>query len=666
MRKVKGPSAPQPTCSILLEQIVVTLFPQQEEVRADHFTHIDQASIPPITEEEVTNTLQRVYDDKAPGPDGVPNVAFKAAVRAKPQMFTDMYSACLREGVFPSRWKLQRLVLLLKPGKEPDQPSSYRPLCMLDTPGKVLERVICDRLQPYLESNNWLSDLQFGFRKARSTVDAIRTVTAIAEEACSGGRTRMKYCAVITLDVKNAFNSAQWPNILMALESYNVPDYLIRIISSYLSERTLQYDTDRGVKHYEIAGGVPQGSVLGPTLWNAMYDGVLKLELPDKATIVGYADDIALVVVDKRLDILEAKCNDAAARVQRWLNNAGLELAVQKTEAVLISARREKKQITLRIGEHEIRSQEAIRYLGVLIDTRLSYKQHLLSVSNKAEKVNGALARILPNIGGPQGEKRRLISTVIDSIILYAAPIWANAKHTHMQHVLRTQRRSALRVACAYSTVSDDAVCVIASKTPIDIRAKELSRLYNAQGVRPSPEQKAAEREQSIREWQLRWEASSKGRWTYALIPCIEKWVTRSHGEVDYHLTQILSGHGCFLQYLHRFKLADSPFCPACPNDPESAEHVVFVCNRFAEERRLLEEAIGHPATVNNFTNEMCSSPAKWNAVKSFARSVMMKLQNIEKERKRLQQQQQQQLDQQQQHQHEQQQQHQNHHQQVV
>ena len=82
--------------------------------------------------------------------------------------------------------------------------------------------------------------------------------------------------------------------------------------------------------------------------------------------------------------------------------------------------------------------------------------------------------------------------------------------------------------------------------------------------------------------WMLRWQRecsnSTKGSWTHRLIPEISGWVGRQHGEVNFHLTQILSGHGCFRQYLHRFGHAVSPLCPECVEEEETAEHVFFVC----------------------------------------------------------------------------------------
>ena len=225
--------------------------------------------------------------------------------------------------------------------------------------------------------------------------------------------------------------------------------------------------------------------------------------------------------------------------------------------------------------------------------------------------------------------------------MLYAAPIWAEAKNCHIKPIAQVRRRSTLRVACAYRTVSEDAANIIAGKLPIDIQAKEYKRLYSVQGVKPSPDDKQQERARSIREWQQRWERSLSGRWTYTLIPRVEEWLKRRYGEIDFFLTQILTNHGCFLEYLHRFKLADSPFCPTCPNEPENAEHVTFHCVRFSEHRQALEQTLGHRLTAAGLTSDMCESSNNWDAVKSYAAYVITQLQRTEKERRLLHQQQQ-------------------------
>ncbi|CAB0030690.1 unnamed protein product [Trichogramma brassicae] len=213
MSRLRGPRANSPSSPTLVRRIVAALFPRVPDEPALPPPLQAGAIVPAVTMEELRGACRRIKDHTAPGPDGVPNAAIKIAIATHPDIFLQVYTACLRTGVFPACWKRQRLVLLPKPGKPPEEPSSYKPLCMLDTAGKILERLICDRLEAITESPGGLSDHQYGFRKRRSTINAIENVIATAREAIAGkrwNRDTKKYCAVVTLDVKNAFNSARW------------------------------------------------------------------------------------------------------------------------------------------------------------------------------------------------------------------------------------------------------------------------------------------------------------------------------------------------------------------------------------------------------------------------------------------------------------------------
>lgn len=121
--------------------------------------------------------VRRLPAGKATGPDGLTNESILLFSRLRPQLFIKTFNACLARREFPLRWKTARLVLLHKgPGKPLDEPSSFRPLCMLDTAGKLLDRLVLIRLNQQLDdTGQWYED-QYGFRIGRSTLDAIERV----------------------------------------------------------------------------------------------------------------------------------------------------------------------------------------------------------------------------------------------------------------------------------------------------------------------------------------------------------------------------------------------------------------------------------------------------------------------------------------------------------
>lgn len=155
-------------------------------------------------------------------------------------------------------------------------------------------------------------------------------------------------------------------------------------------------------------------------------------------------------------------------------------------------------------------------------------------------------------------------------------------------------------------------------------------RIENAERSRAEAE----ERRKSLQDWQQLWDASPKGRWTHRLIPEVSRWVNRNHGEVNYHLTQLLSGHGCFRTYLYKYNYEISPECPACNNGAiEDAEHVFFACPRFAKYRRALENDLAMGISPENLVRVMLTSEAAWHATCNFATKVLKELRAEEQKR---------------------------------
>ena len=212
--------------------------------------------------------------------------------------------------------------------------------------------------------------------------------------------------------LQNTFNTANWEHICQALHR-RLPEYLMRIASSYLEDRTLIVEAEGGSIEVEITAGLAKGSVGGPTIWNIHYDGLLRLELPKDVTLVGYADDVAMVAVAATIEELEWKYNETLEMVSCWMKAHGLQLAQEKSEAVLVTKRRKFEHPKLELDGYTIQFQDSIWYLGIWIDKHWNFKDHIRRTLAKAGNVGTALQQLMPNVGGPKQGSRALLATVV-------------------------------------------------------------------------------------------------------------------------------------------------------------------------------------------------------------------------------------------------------------
>lgn len=604
-------------------EIIEELFPMDGE---GYERERKRYAVPPFTKEELQEAIERTKGGKAPGMDGVTPEGVKMMWRVAPKELLEMFNTLAREQNFPEQWKKAKVVLIPK-GKNKEgrqEAGAFRPVSLTSVLGKVFERMIVRRLEERMRECGPLSERQFGFRRGRSAIQAVGEVLGYVKGQREG------WTALIALDVKNAFNTAPWGKIVEGLRFKVGRGYLVNMVEAFLTGREV-YVEDGGGRVQNR--GVPQGSVLGPTLWNVLYDGVLNLSLPAGVRSFAYADDLIVAVRVVKKEELGGKVNRVVNIVDGWMGRNGLELAHSKTEIIVVPrGRRLMKGMTFQCGGHQIVAGRALKYLGVWVDDLLIFGRHVQETVAKTERMVAALGRLMMNVGGPSWEKRMVMCGAALSSVLYGAPIFSQAMRIgrHRDRLIALQRRWLLRVTSAYRTASACAVQAVAGQLPIDLLVEERARWMGGEAV-----SRGNLRAEMMDKWQDRWRNERvRGQWTKRLIPNVVAWADCSFKQIDYYMTQFLTGHGCFEQYLHRFGKRREPGCRYC-GVSDSVEHTFFVCERWGTEREDVRREVGDNFTVEGVARIMLRNKNGWILVREFVRKVLIMKEREEREREK-------------------------------
>lgn len=242
-----------------------------------------------------------------------------------------------------------------------------------------MERLVQRRLDYFLESKRLIPPHQFGFRRTRSAIDCVSVLVTDAMNGFAKGRGT----AILALDLKEAFNALLPAKVLEDLSMFKVPERIYNFVAHMITDRKLVFGRVDDVPH-SCGSGVPQGGVLSPIPFNFALRKINCL-LPDGVKILQYADDIMLYCrfdnVEEAMKLLEK----AVTNLKPWLLSYGLSLAPKKSQlCILERRRRDYTGVSLRVDGDIIGAFPAILYLGVLIDSRLSWRNHVNYIAGKA------------------------------------------------------------------------------------------------------------------------------------------------------------------------------------------------------------------------------------------------------------------------------------------
>ena len=280
-------------------------------------------------------------------------------------------------GSSPKSWKTSIIVAVLKPGKDSNLPQSYRPIALTSCVCKIYERMINSRLVWILESRNLLSNRQFGFRKHRSTLDPLLLLSREIQNAFA---TQNQTIGVF-FDLEKANDTTWRGGILRQLADWGIGGNMFFAIKDFLSDRFLKVRVGSSFSSPFIQEeGIPQGSVLSPTLFNIAINGLLE-QVPIGVQGLAFADDY--VIFCSKSSAIEAcrKIQAAINTATSWANSRGFRFSPDKTKAVHFSRLRRMEEIpTLFLEGIILPYEDSVKYLGISFDRKLTFAHHINEV----------------------------------------------------------------------------------------------------------------------------------------------------------------------------------------------------------------------------------------------------------------------------------------------
>lgn len=468
---------------ILHEDTIYSTEQQKAEILNKHFTnqtilnernatipsthisppfHLDRIFTSPT---EIESTLLALKTGKAAGPDAVNNIILKELAQPLSSPMSDLFNHSLASGKVPALWKQANVTPIFKKDN-PSDVTNYRPISLLSTIGKVLEKVIHKHLYNYFHENRVLTSLQSGFVPGDSTVNQLADLYNTFCKALDDGKeVRAVFC-----DISKAFDRVWHVGLIYKLKVAGVSGSLLDWFSDYLSNRKQRVVLPGGKSEWSyIRAGVPQGSILGPLLFLLYINDIVE---DIHSSIRLFADDTSLYIIVDNPNQATNQLNSDLEKIHKWAKKWLVTFNPTKSESIIFSRKRHKPyHPPVLMDNIQINEVSSHKHLGLVFSNDCSWHNHLELIKSKAWTRVNVMRKLKFKLD------RRSLETIYVSFIRplleYADIVWDNCTQADANELEKIQYEAARIVTGATKLVSIDSLLTDTGWETLSARRKK-------------------------------------------------------------------------------------------------------------------------------------------------------------------------------------------------
>ena len=339
------------------------------------------------------------------------------------KIIVHIYNISISNGIYPDLPKIARAIPVYKSGAI-DKPNNYRPISNLSSANKIFELLTFNRMNSFVNKYKILSDCQYGFRKGKNTTQAIFHLTTDFLE-CFNKKT---YTIAIFLDLRKAFDTVNKDILIYKLNLLGFRGISNQFLNSYMTDRKQYVDVDGYISEMQnISVGVPQGSVLGPLLFNLFINDITAAIDCKK---VLFADDGVFYITEATFDLCVERVKLVLKQLSEYLTNNKLVPNTDKTKLMLITARYVKNLPDIYFNNDKLEWVSNIKYLGIILDNKLNFTHQSNEVCKRVSQLHGAIYSLATLV--PRKTLITIFNSLIYPVLIQNIIIWGGTTENHL------------------------------------------------------------------------------------------------------------------------------------------------------------------------------------------------------------------------------------------